>query len=320
MINRQFFATAIGDECALLDEALILLSAIDKPVELQLLNQLEKLNTSHGTNMATAVFYQYLLQHANHGPFIDQVRSTSPAATRPSTSPQLVIVPGMFAAEKPEFGGDGALLIDIAKSFGFTVSIAPTDGRASLAANAQVLHDYLMSRDDDNFWLVSISRGSADVKFLLHQFPDAPYHQYLRQWISVSGVVTGSPLVNRFANLRINSMVIRGLFRLSGVSADLADELDGTRAHWSNFPVNDSIRITHVAPVPLDWHVTTAVLPRYQRLKRLGPTDGVSLLPELLAQSGRIYPIWGADHMLRAPHLAEHFYRLINFLILEDEQ
>lgn len=226
----------------------------------------------------------------------------------------MVIVPGMFATEKPELGGDGALLIEIAASLGFKVSTAPTNGKASLAQNALSLHRYLLALADENFWLVSVSRGSSDVKVMLSHYPDAPYHQHLQHWISVSGIVTGSPLINRLANAKINSFFIRSLSRLRGMSPDLLGEFDCNHSHWSDDHYKDRFGITYVTPVPLDWHVTGAVQPRYERLAGTGPTDGIYLLADMLKQPGCIYPIWGADHMLRVPLLADHLYRLINYL------
>lgn len=313
-MHRSWFATAVGDERALLDQASVYLNAQSITNDLELTDLLFHTSASAGTNFATAVLYQYLKSHPLHGNLISRIRNTAPTTDAATQLPHMIIVPGMFAAEKPELGGDGALLNHIAERLGFSVSTAPLDGKASLVQNAEALHHYLSARCETNFWLVSVSRGSSDVKVMLHRFPNAPYLERMKQWISVSGIVTGSPLINRLNNNRINSILISSLSRLRGMAPELPGEFDVSHNYWSDNSHAGTFGITHVAPIPLDWHVTKAVLPRYERLKKQGPTDGIIMLNDLLTQPGRIYPIWGADHMLRVPHLSDHFYRLINFL------
>jgi len=315
-MSRAWFANAVGNENKLLAQAVDILKEASIMDDHQAVDIFYELNANHGTNLATAAFFEFIKAHKVHGEFIDKVDS-SPVNSLQATSdaPHIVIVPGMFAVKKPEIGGDGALLIDIAKSLGLTVSTAPTHDRASLKQNATILHDYLSTRNTDPFWLVSISRGSADVKAMLHQFPNAQYLNHLSQWISVSGILSGTPLTKRINNERANALFLRTLARMGGISTELPAELGENQPHWTYNTDKNTFGVTLVTPISLDWHVTRAVQPRYNRLKHLGPNDGIILLPELLKQRGRIYPIWGADHMLRAPNLSDHFYKLINTLI-----
>jgi len=313
MIRRRWFLRATGDDRSLLQNATTMLASEKISTDRELLELLAHIRHKESTNLATALFYQYLLQHKKHGAFIKQVQAISPSNNAPQRLPNIVIVPGLFAAHRPDLGGDGALLKAVATQLGFAVSTAPTDGQASLSENAAVLHRYLQSVPFDQFWLVSISRGSADVKFMLNQYKDASYHHNLRRWISVSGIVTGTPLFRGLAKRPVYSTLIRAMSTLQGISAQLVQELQNENPHWCESCDRYPFDITHVMPVPLDWHVTSPVIPRYSRLQHLGPTDGIIMLAETLSEQGHIYPIWGADHMLRVPNLSDHLYQLICF-------
>lgn len=313
MIRRSWFSAAMGDEQALLRTASAQLREHEVSTDQALRELLEKTNVE-SSNLATAMFYQYLLGHQRHGLLVKQVQEKSINTEVSPSIPHIIVVPGMFAIEKPELGGDGALLKSIALSKGFSVSTAPTDGQASISENAAILHEYLQSRPTEEYWLVSISRGSADVRFMLNKYTDANYHHRIRQWISMCGIVTGTPLVRGLKRNPVRSAFIRGISKLRGISTQLAPELDDEHPHWSYVLDEPAFGITHVLPIPLDWHVTSPVIPRYSRLKGLGPTDGIVLLADTLDQPGCIYPIWGADHMLRVPTLTDHLYRLIDFL------
>lgn len=314
MISRSWFASAVGDERELLQRATTLLQTecIDSDRKL---NELLQNTVMDGqVNLATALFYQYILAHEKHGTAYSRVQRQTIAKPTPDTSAHIVIVPGMFAKEKPDIGGDGALLKTIASSLGLTVSTAPTNTQASVSENADVLHQYLQQMQSDHVWIVSLSRGSADVKFMLSRHKTATYLPIVKQWISVSGIVTGTPLFQRILKRPVYAKAVSLLCTLRGISARLPVELDASYPFWSESCDQYPFGVTHVAPIPLDWHVTRPVQPRYARLKHLGPTDGIVMLTELLAQQGTIYPIWGADHMLRVPNLANHFYQLIEYL------
>jgi len=310
-MRRRWFSHAIGDERALLQSAASLLEQRQVKTKEQLQPLLQDAVTNKGTNFATALLYQYLMAHEEHGLLFQRAQETQIDLNPTQRSPHLIIVPGMFAQEKPELGGDGALIRKIATTLGFSVSTAPLDGRASITENASALHHYLESVQHEQFWLLSISRGSADVKIMLQRYRDSPVYEQLTHWISISGLVTGTPLLRGHARRPIYSKFVQGLSKIQGISTQLAIELDCEHAHWSDLHYPQALTITHVMPVPLNWHVTSPVMSRYARLQEQGPTDGLVLLADTLAQPGHIYPIWGADHMLRVPNLAEHFYRLI---------
>jgi len=61
------------------------------------------------------------------------------------------------------------------------------------------------------------------------------------------------------------------------------------------------LRLISIVGFPLRSHMTSGLGRRcYDRLSPFGPNDGVIVLDDVCAQPGLIYPIWGADHLLRS--------------------
>jgi hypothetical protein len=72
-------------------------------------------------------------------------------------------------------------------------------------------------------------------------------------------------------------------------------------------------RLIHVLGFPPPWRVEPRMLRNYRRLlAAFGPNDGFTPLVDAFDYPGRIYPIWGADHLMRLPDLAGVIYRIIH--------
>jgi hypothetical protein len=61
------------------------------------------------------------------------------------------------------------------------------------------------------------------------------------------------------------------------------------------------LQLISLVGFPLRQHMTSGLGRRcYDRVACHGPNDGVIVLSDVCAQPGLIYPIWGADHLLRS--------------------
>ncbi|HXF62400.1 MAG TPA: hypothetical protein VNK95_12330, partial [Caldilineaceae bacterium] len=72
--------------------------------------------------------------------------------------------------------------------------------------------------------------------------------------------------------------------------------------------------VINLIGAPLRCHVQQrSLFKRYGWMERLGPNDGMALLPDLLAP-GPVYPVWGADHYFRTPQVSALFYRIFRYV------
>lgn len=316
MFTRRLFIDPIGDELALSDSARTHLERLDG--QLPDKQFLAELSTNDEANLASRVLYESLLRDSRHGEFQRKVDGSPTRPTRKTSAPLIVIVPGMFYREYPEIGADGSLVVDIARRFGAETVTVPSLSLGSVSENRDILHEYLRNMPARPFWLISMSRGSAEVKWMLQSHSDASYLDQLQGWISVCGIVSGTPLHERIYKSRILSALHRTFARVNGIDADLGAELCRSNELWQPTQCPEHIQIVNIIAIPLSWHVTGSAMRRYKRICHLGPNDGVVLLGDYLNEPGLIYPVWGVDHFMRTSRLGEILGRLFCHLLVRN--
>jgi hypothetical protein len=263
-----------------------------------------------GLDLATMLFYRAVLESPVHGPFIHQVNRLPSKPAPALNRPKLLIAPALFYAERPEFGGDGRLLAEIAQAHRFLVAVAPVLSRGSITENAEHLWRTIEQEPGDNLWLVSLSKGGGEVRLMLQAHAGDPAIQKLRGWINISGLVRGTPLADHY------QLGVRAFFLLAGVDSRAAAELQPGHAHWQKpLVLPPHVHVINVIGVPLRHHIRQRnMLWRYTRLARYGPNDGMAPLSNLLVQPGQIYPVWGTDHFFQTPQAQPLFHRLFAYI------
>jgi hypothetical protein len=256
----------------------------------------------HGLEFATAVLHDRLLGHPEHGAFFQRVR-TGRASAAPKPVP-VGIVPGAFYREHKNTGADGARLVSIVEALKCPVEVIPVDSFGSLARNSSLIAGWLTSHSEEQVVLISLSKGSGDLKFTL-ALPDAArLFRNVTAWISLSGLPQGTPLVAWLRRQPLRRTGVRLLLWLRrqrySVLEELRHEPDGPLAGWPALPAN--MRIIHVVAFPLRRHLAHPWATRgYERIAPFGPNDGGGfLLGEVTNLPGTVFPIWGADHYVQS--------------------
>ncbi|MGH7140833.1 MAG: hypothetical protein ACREHD_34310, partial [Pirellulales bacterium] len=265
---------------------------------------LRSVAASEGIDFATALLYQHVVGSLAHGPLISQINALRerPDSHQGQVDALLAVAPGAFYHEYPHSGADGRLLRDEAARLGFDCHVIPCGSMAGVEANAERICDWLRSRQESRIVLASISKGSADIKMALAR-PDAPeVFRNVVAWISLCGILDGSPMVEWLLASRPRELAYRALFWWRGLRFDVFSDLRRRDGSTLAFPLTlpMHIRLLHVAGFPLRAHLSNALARRcHAHCEALGPNDGAVLLTDLLRLPGRIYPVWGADHYLR---------------------
>src|SRR5207248_724297 len=123
---------------------------------------------------------------------------------------------GAFYREHKNTGADGARLASILSSIGCNVEVIPLESFGSLKRNAALIAEWLKKRKDARIVLITLSKGSADVKTAL-ALPDASeVFRHVQVWVSLSGLPQGTPLVSWLSKQPLRQMGIRILLRLRG--------------------------------------------------------------------------------------------------------
>ena len=253
-----------------------------------------------GMEFATAVVYDRILRKPRNQVFLDEVaRSPDCVVDRDVL---FAIVPGAFYRMHKHSGADGARLIRMLETAGARVETIPIENFGRVRENARIIAEWLEAKRPEKVVILSLSKGSADVKCALRERPELARH--LLGWVSLSGISSGTPLVDWLQRQRWRMLGIRFFFWWRGLSLNALNDLrsGGELADWSD--AADELPLLNVCGFPLQRHLTHRWAPKgYRRLAPLGPNDGGGiLLGEVAQRPGLVFPVWGADHYL-APSL-----------------
>jgi hypothetical protein len=249
-----------------------------------------------GIEFATALAYDRVLRQARNREFFDLAARSSGERIDPEVL--FAIVPGAFYQVHKHSGADGARLVRILRSAGARVEMVPFGNLGRVQENARLIAEWLRARSGEKVVLLSLSKGSADVKVALRERPELA--DKLLGWVSLSGISNGTALVDWLVRQRWRMVGIRFYFWWRRLELAALEDLrtGGSLEEWGS--AREKLPLVNVCGFPLQRHLTHRWAPKgYRRLARLGPNDGGGiLLGEVTQRPGIIFPVWGTDHYL----------------------
>jgi hypothetical protein len=83
------------------------------------------------------------------------------------------------------------------------VLVVPAEGRSSSQRNATIVNAYLLANvgPDERLVVIGYSKGLPDFLEALALYPDAPWVKRVDALVSVGGIVSGSPIADRYERL-----------------------------------------------------------------------------------------------------------------------
>ncbi len=271
--------------------------------------ELRGVTRGHGVDLATALAERVFRSDAQNARFLARCAACPVGVDAGlARGAPLAVIPTMYHRERPELGGDGRLVMQIATRLGFTPLPLSVGSLDSISNNAERLIAQLVTWAQPR-WVVSISKGTADLKQALIRRPDLA--ERVAGWISLAGMPGGTPLAGERDGGPLARVMIEGWLRLRGARSGMLGEMSDTHP-YSLAPalLPPSGAVINVVPMPLACHLRKPVDRPYASLAVDGPNDGyVPLAAALLP--GAILPLWGADHYLRVPELVPTLYRLL---------
>ena len=250
---------------------------------------------------ATRRLYDDIRGSEAHGAFI---RAVDAAPRRPRDvvpGTVVAIVPAALYKEYKRSGADGRRIREAAVGLGLNVESVPLEPTGTLETNAAILRAWLRASPHQNVVLVSLSKGAADVKKALAADDDEAFRR-VSVWISIGGLLEGTPLVPWLLSRERFPVAFRAVNRINGIDFSFLADIDRRPGGPLDFPLRlpPHLRLIHLLGFALPEHATNWLSRKFcRRLAPYGPSDGFMLLDDARRWPGRIYPLWGADHYFR---------------------
>lgn len=276
---------------------------------------LRSLSQRFSTDLATIHFVARLhdspsnrrAQEAFHA-HLERLRGeTEPSRQRASDAYRsyfVAFVPGYAYRKDRTTGADFARQREIMSRQGFQTTLVETDELGTVEDNATLVADSIlrMSRQHDKIILVSASKGGPEVALALGERLPAEARRHVRAWISVGGLLRGSPYADRALRWP-RRWFARIAFAFQGLRPDVIENLstEVRRPAFARLGLSAEVLTFQYVGVPLSGHISDEARGRYEALRSLGPNDGLTLLADELIPGGVVVTDVGLDHYYRDP-------------------
>jgi hypothetical protein len=277
---------------------------------------LREITQREGVDFATALLFDRFCKSPQRSGFIHKIDALrkSPGSLPATLDAKVVIVPGALYVERPDMGGDGRIVREVAASLGLKTDLIPLASFGSVKTNAGLIRGWLKQHQQERIILVSLSKGGADLKMAMSESDTPELFHNVVAWINVCGPLNGSRMANWILESRIRTWFFR--WKLCWQKRDFQFVTDlrhgGDAPLGSTFWPPDSMRMVSLIGFPLHQHMTTKFSRFCHRtIGSYGPNDGTTLLTDLHTVPGDIYPVWGMDHYFRPESEAKNLVAAI---------
>ena len=207
---------------------------------------------------------------------------------------EIVFVPGYLYKRH---GGTGADLVaprSALRKAGLAPGFIETNEDGTIEANAEIIVAAIRARATQSrrLILVSVSKSGAEVAEALTRLGAHGAWQ-VAAWVNIAGTLQGSPLadesLSQWEDL-IGQVDIAGVESLSTAKS---------RQRFAGFRVPQHVLVVNYIGIPLASSVSWLGRGGYAQLRKLGPNDGLSLLPDLIYPgAAATLAELGRDHFL----------------------
>ncbi len=272
---------------------------------------MRRLTRRSSTDLATLYFVARLYeipanrraQDAFHAT-LQRLMSQASAPRIPEEYPAylMAFVPGYAYRRDPWTGADFARPRHVMAAHRFSTVLIDTDELGTVEENAAIVAREItrLGKHHDKVIVVSTSKGGPEVALALGTLMSGDALGHVRAWISVGGLLRGSPYADRWVGWPQN-WVARIAFAFEGLRPDAIENLSTAvrRPAFDRVKLPDHVLTLQYVGVPLSGHIGDAVASRYEALRPLGPNDGLTLLADELIPGGIVVTDVGLDHFYR---------------------
>jgi hypothetical protein len=219
---------------------------------------------------------------------------------------EFLFIPGFHYLTDPTSGADFLTQRTLMRDLGINVQLAATQEDGTIEENAKIIAQTIRSesRYHPKLILVSTSKSGPETALALGRILGPGETISVRAWISVGGLIRGTPLADRAIALP-QSWIVPLIFSLQNVSFRSVPGLArrASRLRMESIRLPQHILVVEYVAAPLSGDIAEDVRARYRYLRKYGPNDGLTLLADELIPGGVTIIESGVDHFYRDPEI-----------------
>lgn len=208
---------------------------------------------------------------------------------------EVLVVPIFLYQRLPGSGADLAAPRAALKKVGLSCHFVETDDDGAIEANADLVANAIRDRAQSGRRLIimSASKSGPEVALALTRLGSAET-RHVAAWINTAGVLQGTPVVDEplFSELE---------FLVGEIDIDGKDSLTikRSRQRFDSFRIPDHVLVVNYFGVPVTGSISFWGRRGFSTLRKYGPNDGISLLPDMIFPGGVTLTELGGDHFMR---------------------
>ena len=271
---------------------------------------LGRLARRYSTDLATLHFVARLYDHPDNRRVQDAFHRRVRELTRgnraiaPNRAYLVAFVPGYAYRRDPTTGADFARQRAVLEAAGFRTLLIETEELAGVERNAALVAERLarLAEGEERIIIVSASKGGPETALALGEGLSVDAARRVKAWISVGGLLRGSPYADRYLG-----WPRRWLAALALTWEGLPTSLVRDMSTAERAPALARLRLpAHLVTLqyvgaPLSGQVPPWSQGRYCVLRAHGPNDGLTLLADELLAGGLVVTDLGLDHYYQDP-------------------
>jgi hypothetical protein len=217
----------------------------------------------------------------------------------------IAFVPGL-AYKDTSNGGNFARQRRLLTAAGILNEMIVTDEWGLTDDNAAIIANRLreLSKLHEKIIVVSASKGGLETAVTLGELLKPEETKSIKAWVSVGGILRGSPVADRYLSWPSCWVAEIGLMT-KGKRINLVQDVSYKKREESfkqlKFPEN--IKIIHFVGAPMSTLVSKDIKGLYRSIKEFGPNDGLTPLADEVTSNGIVVSEIGLDHYYRCPDI-----------------
>lgn len=236
--------------------------------------------------------------------YLDKIKSSQiPQEIEQLKSKYLLFVPGLAYKEDTTTGADFARQRRLLTGLGIENKLIETSEYGLSDDNARIIAAEIReaSKTHSDIVVVSASKGSLETAIAIGQTMTPAELQNVSDWISVGGILNGSPIADQYLKAPKCWLAEISLWA-KGHTIELVRDISHSRRSkdFANYQFPSHINIIHFVGAPLTSQVHRRIKNRYCSMqKAFGPNDGLTTIPDEITEHGTVISELGLDHYFK---------------------